>query len=70
MSELRPYQTIAIDNLREAISGKQKVVLSAPTGAGKTRIASEIFSLARAKNKRVCFVVPDRKSTRLNSSHT
>ena len=58
MSELRPYQTIAIDNLREAISGKQKVVLSAPTGAGKTRIASEIFSLARAKNKRVCFVVP------------
>ena len=58
MSELRPYQTSAIEQLREAIANKQKVVLSAPTGAGKTRIASEIFSLARAKNKRVCFVVP------------
>ena len=58
MSELRPYQSSAIEQLREAIANKQKVVLSAPTGAGKTRIASEIFALARQKNKRVCFVVP------------
>ena len=58
MSALRPYQSSAIEELRHVIANKQKAVLSAPTGAGKTRIASEIFSLARAKDKRVCFVVP------------
>ena len=55
---LRPYQEQAISKLREAISERKKVVLAAPTGAGKTRIASEIFSLARSKNSRVAFVVP------------
>jgi len=56
--ELRPYQKEAIEQLRLALSEKLKPVLSAPTGSGKTRIASEIFALARSKNKRVCFVVP------------
>jgi len=56
--ELRDYQSEAILNLREAIVRKEKPVLSAPTGSGKTLIASEIFSLARAKEKRVVFVVP------------
>ena len=56
--KLRPYQETAIQNLREAISLKQRVVLAAPTGAGKTRIASEVFSLAREKGNRVAFVVP------------
>jgi len=56
--ELRHYQAEAIRNLRQAIANKEKPVLSAPTGSGKTLIASEIFSLARAKGKRVVFVVP------------
>ena len=56
--ELRDYQAEAIHNLRDAIGRKEKPVLSAPTGSGKTLIASEIFSLARAKEKRVVFVVP------------
>jgi superfamily II DNA or RNA helicase len=55
---LRPYQQQAIDDLRDAIFRKERVVLAAPTGAGKTRIASEVFSLAREKGKRVAFVVP------------
>ena len=58
MSSLRDYQHHAIDELRLALRDKMKPVLSAPTGSGKTRIASEIFSLARIKNKRVAFVVP------------
>lgn len=56
--ELRDYQSEAIHNLRLAIARNEKPVLSAPTGSGKTLIASEIFSLARAKEKRVVFVVP------------
>lgn len=56
--ELRDYQETAIDNLRHALSVREKPVLSSPTGSGKTRIASEIFALARAKNRRVVFVVP------------
>lgn len=58
MSDLRDYQQHAIEQLRLALLDKMRPVLSAPTGAGKTRIASEIFALARAKNKRVAFVVP------------
>ena len=34
------------------------MVLSSPTGSGKTKIASEIFSMARSEGKRVAFVVP------------
>lgn len=56
---LRDYQATAIENLRQAMaSGRRRPVLQAPTGAGKTRIAAEIISLARAKNKRVAFCVP------------
>lgn len=56
--ELRPYQQKAIDDLRAEIALGHKVVLAAPTGAGKTRIASEVFALAREKGSRVAFVVP------------
>jgi superfamily II DNA or RNA helicase len=56
--QLRPYQQKAIDDLRAEIAQGHKVVLAAPTGAGKTRIASEVFALAREKGSRVAFVVP------------
>lgn len=56
--QLREYQQKAIDDLRAEIALGHKVVLAAPTGAGKTRIASEVFALAREKGSRVAFVVP------------
>lgn len=56
--QLRDYQATAIDSVRQEIISGHKPVLSAPTGSGKTLIASEIFALAREKNKRVVFVVP------------
>jgi superfamily II DNA or RNA helicase len=58
MKPLREYQSFAIDSLREAIREGKRPVLAAPCGAGKTLLAASIFSMARAKNKRVCFVVP------------
>jgi superfamily II DNA or RNA helicase len=54
----REYQRRSINELREAVRQKQRPVLNLPTGAGKTLIASQIFSLARAKHKRVAFCVP------------
>ena len=58
MKPLRPYQEHAISELRSSLTARLKPVLSAPTGSGKTRIASEIFALARIKHRRVCFCVP------------
>lgn len=58
MKPLRDYQEHAIQEVRQALALKLKPVLSAPTGSGKTRLASEIFSLARIKNSRVVFCVP------------
>jgi len=58
MKPLRKYQADAIDALRDSIREGKRPVLAAPCGAGKTLLAASIFSMARAKNKRVCFVVP------------
>jgi DNA repair protein RadD len=42
--ELRPYQDRAMDRVRAQIkSGKRRVCLTLPTGAGKTRVASEMI---------------------------
>src|SRR5882762_3014335 len=59
MKELRPYQSESIQNLRDTIrQGIKRVVLQAPTGAGKTRIAAEIVNLAQERGNRVAFVIP------------
>lgn len=56
---LRPYQLAAIEKLRFALAeGRRRPVLQAPTGAGKTAISAAIIRMARAKQKRVAFVVP------------
>jgi DNA repair protein RadD len=56
---LRPHQERAIAELRRSLmSDCWRPMLMLPTGGGKTRIAAEIIKGARAKGKRVAFVVP------------
>ncbi len=59
VSELRPYQIKAIDNIRASVrNGVRKLVVQAATGAGKTKIAAAIVDSAIEKQKTVAFVVP------------
>jgi DNA repair protein RadD len=59
--ELRPYQTDVIDRLRAAALKHRRVLLVAPTGSGKTVIASAIVHGAVAKGKRVLFLAHRRE---------
>lgn len=60
--ELRNYQLKAIENLRCVFKlGKKKVLLVAPTGSGKTVIASKIVELAVGKWKKVLFIAHRRE---------
>ena len=55
--QLRDYQIEAIDALREHLrAGRKRILLVAPTGAGKTTIASEIIRNAMNRGKRVLFL--------------
>jgi superfamily II DNA or RNA helicase len=56
--QLRQYQQSAVDHLWQAFENNEKVVLAAPTGAGKTLLAAEVFMMAREKKLRVSFCVP------------
>lgn len=59
MRSLRDYQAEAIDRLREAaMRGEKRVVMQAPTGAGKTMMMSDIVSRARERDKKVLITVP------------
>lgn len=59
MRDLRPHQQQALLALRESIrAGRRRPMVSAPTGAGKTRLAAAIVEGALAKGNRVLFVVP------------
>ena len=54
---LRPYQEEGIAAARELVkSGKNRVLLTCPTGGGKTLIASSIIQGAKAKGKSVLFL--------------
>jgi DNA repair protein RadD len=56
---LRLYQETALDLLRESLrTGHRRPILQLPTGAGKTRVASEIINLALIKGRLAVFVVP------------
>lgn len=58
--QLRPYQIEAIEKLRTSIAnGNKRIILCAPTGAGKTVIFSEMCYQAGEKNKRV-MILTDR----------
>ncbi|MDR5727525.1 MAG: DEAD/DEAH box helicase [Terriglobia bacterium] len=56
---LRPRQQAVIDAVRQAIrDGHKRIVVQAPTGSGKTIVASHIIAGALDKGKRPLFTVP------------
>lgn len=62
MTDLRPYQHRAIDDLRNAYrSGARAPLLVAPTGAGKTVILAAITASATARGRRVLILVHRRE---------
>jgi DNA repair protein RadD len=57
MQALRPYQSTAIDQVRESMrAGHRRVVLVMPTGAGKTHTAAAIVARSVAAGKRVLWL--------------
>jgi DNA repair protein RadD len=72
---LRPYQEAALEQLRAAVrSGKRRVLLTSPTGSGKSLIIAAMIDSAIAKGKRALFVVHRRElvmqlSERLTMPH-
>ena len=62
MNLLRDYQKQAINNIREKFSkGKKKVLLVAPTGSGKTVIASSMLEQAQQRGNFGLFVAHRRE---------
>lgn len=60
MIKLRDYQQKAVDDIRNSFSkGLKKVIVSAPTGAGKTIIFSYVAQNVAAKRKKV-LILTDR----------
>jgi len=60
--DLRDYQLEAVEAARQAVrEGYKNILICAPTGSGKTVIASYLIDESRNKGKRANFVV-DRKS--------
>ena len=55
--KLRPYQERLIDETREALRRNQRVLMQAPTGAGKTAITVYMMGRAAEAGKRAVFVV-------------
>jgi DNA repair protein RadD len=55
--ELRPYQQEVVDEYgRMVAAGTRRIIIVAPTGAGKTVIAAEIIKRAAAAHKEILFV--------------
>lgn len=56
--QLRPYQVQAVDELRAGFrAGHRSQLLVAPTGAGKTAIATYLMAQARDRQTRTAFLV-------------
>jgi len=56
MIDLRDYQQECVDNVRTALGRSRRVLLQAPTGAGKTRMAAHMQDNAHAKGVRSWFI--------------
>jgi superfamily II DNA or RNA helicase len=67
---LRDYQTRAFDQARDAVrQGHKRILIVAPTGSGKTVIASALMEMVKTKGNRASFVV-DRLSLIQQTSDT
>ena len=55
--QLRPYQVELIDNARDALRQHRRILLVAPTGAGKTAITVYMMQQAAARGMKSCFIV-------------
>ena len=56
--QLRPYQQKVIAEVyRQIRAGKKRILIFAPTGAGKTIISSQIVAHAAGRNRKILFVV-------------
>lgn len=59
---LRPYQTRAIETLRAYVErGARRILLVAPTGAGKTVVAASIMEAGAARGEHVLFLAHRRE---------
>ncbi len=65
---LRPYQDGLITDVRAEISRNPNVMMQLATGAGKTRIFSEMTRLATEKKNKVWIVVPRNELLRQTSA--
>ncbi|MBF0588673.1 MAG: DEAD/DEAH box helicase [Magnetococcales bacterium] len=55
--ELRPYQSMAVESARDELrNGNHRLIIHAPTGAGKTVIASHIIQSALGRGNQVLFL--------------
>lgn len=62
MSDLRPYQSAALESLRRSLAtGHKRPILVSPTGSGKTVMAKGIIESATTKGRRVMFLAPRRE---------
>lgn len=67
---LRDYQQTAFNKAREAVrNGARRILICAPTGGGKTVLASALMEMVREKGNRASFVV-DRLSLIQQTSDT
>ena len=55
--QLRDYQIDMIDRARESLRVNQRVLLQAPTGAGKTALTVFMMQQAALRGRRSCFIV-------------
>jgi DNA repair protein RadD len=59
--ELRPYQIDAVDRIEQALGTAAKVLLVAPTGSGKTEIASAVIKCWVERHETVLFLAHRRE---------
>jgi DNA repair protein RadD len=67
VTELRPYQTKAVDEIELAIAAGEAPLYCLPTGGGKTVIADKIAANAVARTKRVLILTHRREILRQTS---
>lgn len=56
--QLRPYQENIVNSLREKLKNYKRVLVYAPTGAGKTKISQYVIEKLITKGKRILFTTP------------